>query len=121
MPVFQPLRVSQGKPTRREGLKRLTLTNAPVTRAHVWTALRRPAAVRRRERDHPIVRRMDGHNGLEVAPWLDRDEAPLRAWGPACHEAGLRGWERAPLTGRPHDHVSPEWGPGACAQCLRYR
>jgi transposase len=79
----------------------LTMTNVSVTREHVWTAFRRRADGRLRERSHAIVLLMDGKSCPEVAPWLSRDEDTIRAWGHALNEAGLRGLERATIPGRP--------------------
>jgi hypothetical protein len=85
---------------RGEGLTRLTMPHVSVTREPVWTAFR-SAEVRRRARSHAMVLLMDGTSGPEVAPWLSRDEDPIRARVHALHEAGLRGLERATIPGRP--------------------
>jgi transposase len=79
----------------------VTLTTTAVTREHVWTAFRRTHDARRRERYHSILLLMDGRSCPEIAQWLYRDEATIRAWVQACNEAGLRGLERAPIPGRP--------------------
>ena len=79
----------------------LTITNTPVTREHLWTAVRRPPDVRLRARDHAILLLMDGKGCPEVAQWLYRDEETIRAWVHALNEAGLHGLERATIPGRP--------------------
>jgi transposase len=79
----------------------LKITNSTVTRAQVWAAFRRSHDVRWRERYHCILRLLDGKSCPELAQWLYRDEATIRSWVPAVNEAGLRGLERDPITGRP--------------------
>jgi transposase len=79
----------------------LTVTNRSVTREHVWTAFRRSADVRLRERYHAMLLLMDGQSCPEVAQWLYRDEETMRTWVHAFNEAGLPGWERATIPGRP--------------------
>ena len=79
----------------------LTITNTSVTREHMWTAFRQTPDVRLRERYHAIVLLMDGKSCPEVAQWLSRDEETIRTWVHALNEAGLRGLERATITGRP--------------------
>lgn len=77
------------------------MTNTTVTREHVWTACRRTPDVRLRERDHRILRLMDGKSCPEMAQWLSRDEEPIRSWVQAFHEAGRPGLERTASPGRP--------------------
>jgi hypothetical protein len=57
----------------------LTITNSTVTREHVWAAFRQTADGRLRERSHAILLLMDGKSYPEVAQWLSRDEATIRA------------------------------------------
>jgi hypothetical protein len=42
----------------------------PVTRDDGWRALRRTPNARRRERDHGLLRRIDGQSGPEMAQWF---------------------------------------------------
>jgi len=77
------------------------MTKTTVTRAHVWTALRRTPEVRLRERSHRIPLLMDGQSGPELAQWLYGDEETIRRWGRAFNEAGLPGLERTVSPGRP--------------------
>jgi hypothetical protein len=77
------------------------MTDTTVTREHVWTALRRTHDRRLRERDHTILRLMDGKRGPEVAQWLYRDAETRRTWRHAVNEARCPGWERAPIPDRP--------------------
>jgi hypothetical protein len=68
-----------------------TLTNATVTREHVWTAFRRTHDVRLRERYHGILRLLDGQSGAESAQWLYREEETMRSWGHAINDAACQG------------------------------
>jgi transposase len=77
------------------------IPNSTVTRAQVWAAFRRSHDVRWRERSHGILRLLGGKSCPEMAQWLYRDEEPIRSRVQAVNEAGLRGLERDPLTGRP--------------------
>ena len=79
----------------------LTITNPSVTREPLWTAFRRTPDVRLRARSHAILPLRDGKGCPEVAQWLYRDEETVRAWVHALNEAGLHGWERATIPGRP--------------------
>jgi len=85
----------------RENLLMLILTNPTVTRDTVWDAWRRTSDVRLRERYHSLLLLMDGKSGPEIAQWLSRDEATIRAWVHACNEGGLPGLECAPMPDRP--------------------
>jgi transposase len=99
MPGVQALLVSQWKNRGVEGLSMVTVTNTTVTREHVWTAFRRPHEVRVRE--HTLLLRLDGKSCPEVAQGFSRDEETMRPRVHAFHAAGLQGWEREPLPGRP--------------------
>ena len=79
----------------------LTMTTTAVAREHLWTAFRRTLEVRLRERYRAILLLIKGRSCPEGMPWLYRDEATLRSWAPAFHEAGLQGPERTPGPGRP--------------------
>ena len=78
----------------------LTISNTTGTREHGWAAFRRTRAGRLRARYPTTLLRRDGKSCSAMAQWLYRDEETIRPWGQAFHEAGLPGWERAPLPGR---------------------